>query len=175
MSFVSLGPIVAKLAWWLALAAPYVAVGALVVSIIAVAYAIALKWRFKRLALGRNGSIEESVSILARDMKEIKKFRSELETYLKVAETRLQGTVSGVGVVRFNPFSGDGSGGNQSFAAAFLDEGGNGVVFSSLYARDRVGLYAKPIEKGISSYELTGEEKEAIAQAKQSIANRKKK
>ena len=78
-------------------------------------------------------------------------------------------------MVRFNPFSGDGSGGNQSFAAAFLDEKGSGVVLSSLYARDRVGLYAKPIEKGASSFELTKEEKEALERAQESIAKRKKK
>lgn len=175
MSFASFTLLFAKIAWWLAVAAPYIAAAALLVAIIAVLYAIALKRRFKRLMLGRNGSIEESIAILSRDMKDIKKFRTELEAYLKIAESRLQGSIAGLGVVRFNPFSGDGSGGNQSFAAAFLDEGGHGVVFSSLYARDRVGLYAKPIEKGVSSYELTAEEKEAIAQAKQSIANRKKK
>jgi hypothetical protein len=87
----------------------------------------------------------------------------------------LKSSVQGVGVVRFNPFSGDGSGGNQSFAVAFLDEGYSGVVFSALYARDRVGMYAKPIEKGKSSFELTAEEKEATAKAKHSIAGRKKK
>ena len=158
----------------LQVAAPYIAAGALLVSILALSYAIALRIRFKKLLLGRSGSLEESIAVLLRDMKDVRKFRTELEGYLKTAEVRMRGAIAGVGVVRFNPFSGDGSGGNQSFAAALLDEDGSGVVLSSLCARERVSIYAKPVEKGLSSFELTSEEKDAIAKAKQSIANRKK-
>lgn len=160
--------------YYIQLSAPYVALGALAIALIAVGYAVALKIRFKRLAMGRNGSIEETVGILMRDTKELQAFRGEVEKYLKFAETRLRGSVQGLGVVRFNPFSGDGSGGNQSFAAAFLDEGGRGVVLSSLYARDRVGIYAKPVEAWASTYELSAEEKEAISKAKQQVGARKK-
>ena len=127
-----------------------------------------------RLALGRNGSIEESVTILARDMKELQTFRTELEQYLKYAELRLRGSLQGYGMVRFNPFAESGGSGNQSFAIAFLDEGHSGVVLSTLYARDRVGVYAKPLESGVSTYELTKEERDAVEKAKQSIAENKK-
>ncbi len=159
--------------YYLQISTPYIALGALLISLIAVAYAIALKIRLRRLALGKNGSIEESIAELSRDSKEIKVFRAELERYLKLAESRLRGSVQGIGVVRFNPFA-SGQGGNQSFAAAFLDERGNGVVFSTLYSRDRVGVYAKPVENGASSFELSGEEKEAISRAKESVAKNKK-
>ncbi len=127
-----------------------------------------------RLSLGRNGSIEETIAILSRDTKELQVFRSELEKYLKLAELRLRGSLQGIGVVRFNPFSGDGSGGNQSFCVALLDERYSGVVLSTLYARDRVGVYAKPVEQGVSTFELTAEEQEAIEKAKKSIAENKK-
>ncbi len=157
--------------YYLQIATPYMALGALVISIIAVGYAIALKIRFRRLALGRSGSIEESIAILTRESKEAREFRGELEKYLKLAESRLRTSVRGVGVVRFNPFTSQG--GNQSFAAAFLDERGNGVVLSTLYARDRVGVYAKPVDNGSSSFELTEEEKEAVSKAKESARNKK--
>ncbi len=157
---------------YLEIATPYIALGALIISIIAVGYAIILKIRFKRLALGKSGSLEESLSILTREAKEMRQFRVELEKYLKLAENRLRTSVRGVGVVRFNPFASQG--GNQSFAAAFLDERGNGVVLSTLYARDRVGVYAKPVENGASSFELSGEEREAVERAKESIAQNKK-
>lgn len=158
------------------LAMSYFAFAAFAISLGCLAYTAALKRRFKRLMLGRNGSIEESIAVLSRETKELKKFRTELEAYLKTAEARLGGSVRGVGVVRFNPFSGDGSGGNQSFAVALLDETGSGVVLSSLYARDRVGMYAKPIAGGASSYELTDEEKKAVVLAKQNtLAYAKKK
>jgi len=159
--------------YYLQIAAPYIALGALLISLIAVGYAIALKIRLRRLALGRNGSFEESLQILTRENKELKEFRRELEKYLKLAEGRLRGSVQGIGVVRFNPFV-SGQGGNQSFAAAFLDERGCGVVFSTLYSRDRVGVYAKPIENGTSTFELSDEEKEAIAKAHAHIAQHKK-
>ncbi len=160
---------------WLIVAAPYAAFGALALSIFALFILLSLRRRLARLALGRNGSMEETISILSRDAKELQNFRAELEKYLKLSESRLRGSVQGVGVVRFNPFSGDGSGGNQSFAAAFLDERGDGVVFSTLYSRDRVGVYAKPLENGVSTFELSGEEKQAIAKAQASIAGHRKK
>ncbi|MBY0473225.1 DUF4446 family protein [Patescibacteria group bacterium] len=163
---------------WLTLASPYMALGALVVSLIAVALLLAIRRRFMRLAFGRSGSIEESIAILLRDTKELQHFRIELEKYLKNAELRLRGSVQGVGVVRFNAFAGSatggGAGGNQSFSAAFLDEELSGVVLSTLYSRNHVGVYAKPVEKGSSSFELTTEERDAIAKAKLSIAVHKK-
>ncbi len=109
-----------------------------------------------------------------RDMKEFKEFRTELEKYLKLAESRLRGSVSGIGIVRFNPFSGEGQGGNQSFALAVLDEQGSGVVLSTLYSRDRVGVYAKPLAAFASTYELSDEEKQAIERAREQIAKHRK-
>lgn len=174
MSFASLQPVLAHANFYLLLAGPYVALGALCISIIAVALLLAVRRRLLRLALGRSGSIEESISILLRDTKELQKFRGELERYLKSAEARLRGSVQGVGVVRFNAFAGNGAGGNQSFSAAFLDEDASGVVLSTLYSRNHVGVYAKPVDKGNSTFELTAEEKDAIAQAKRVVASHKK-
>lgn len=158
---------------YLALAVPYLAAAGFVLALLALVLLLLLRRRFMRLALGRNGSIEESVAVLARDSKDFKEFRRELEKYLKLAENRLRGSVQGIGVVRFNPFV-SGQGGNQSFCCAFIDERGNGVVFSTLYARDRVGVYAKPVEAGASSFELSEEEQEAIAKAQASVAQNKK-
>src|SRR3984885_3986975 len=126
---------------YLTIAAPYLALAALVIAVIVLGLELGLRRRFIRLALGRNGSNEESIGILSREVKKLKKFRTELEKYLKLAETRLRGAVQGVGLVRFNPFEGKGQGGNQSFALALLDEHHHGVVFSTLYSRDRVGVY----------------------------------
>ncbi len=157
---------------WLERATPYIALCSLLLALVVLVLLVLMHKRVSRLMLGRTGSLEETLSILSREMKEMKEFRSELEKYLKLVELRLRGSVSGIGVVRFNPFSGDGSGGNQSFAVAFLDEKYSGVVFSSLYARDRVAIYGKPIERGASSFELTREEKEAIERAKKTILER---
>jgi hypothetical protein len=70
-----------------------------------------------------------------------------------------------LGVVRFNAFHDTGS--DQSFAIALVDGHGNGVVLSSLHARDVTRVYAKPLQKWESTYQLTEEEKKAIALAYQ--------
>src|ERR1043166_7213008 len=85
---------------YLALAAPYVALFSMLLSLILLVSLVMLRRRFARLALGRTGSIEESVTILVREVSELKTFRAELEKYLKLAETRLRGAITGVGVVR---------------------------------------------------------------------------
>jgi len=69
-----------------------------------------------------------------------------------------------VGMVRFNPFHD--TGGDQSFALALADDQGDGVVLSSLHARDTTRVYAKPLLQWGSSYSLTGEERQAIELAR---------
>jgi hypothetical protein len=155
-------------------AAPFIAAAASLLALLSLIYATLLERRLSRLTLGRNGSLEETITVLSRDMRDLQEFKSEVERYLKLVEQRLRGSISGVGVVRFNPFVTDGQGGNQSFAIALLDEEGSGVVFSTLYARNHVGVYAKPLERGISTYELSEEEKRAIGEARQSAAVHKK-
>ena len=83
---------------------------------------------------------------------------------LDVHDTKLGESIRGIGTVRFNPFGELGS--NQSFAIALLNEANNGVVISSLYTRERVSVFAKPIKNMQSEYELSDEEKEALAKAK---------
>lgn len=68
-----------------------------------------------------------------------------------------------VGLVRFSPFHD--TGGDQSFALALLDGQGDGVVVTALHSRTDSRLYAKPIERGQSSYSLTPEEREAMDRA----------
>ena len=68
-----------------------------------------------------------------------------------------------VGIIRFNAFEDVGS--DLSFAIALLNHQNNGVVVSSIYSRSECHTYAKPINSGSSSYFLTDEEKQALAQA----------
>ena len=87
--------------------------------------------------------------------------------YLKTINQKLQKSIRGVETVRFNPFKDSGS--NQSFATAFLNEEGDGVVISSLYSRERVSIFAKPVKHLVSSYELSEEERGALQNAKDSL------
>lgn len=71
--------------------------------------------------------------------------------------------VQRVGMVRFDAF--EDMGGQLSFAAALLDADGSGLVLSSINGRSETRIYAKPIEQGTSSYNLSEEEHEAIRRA----------
>ncbi|MDO8564880.1 MAG: DUF4446 family protein [bacterium] len=138
--------------------------------IVAIALGLHTEWRMSRLLRGKNTkSLEDVIIKNSADIQRFKDFRKEIEIYLAAVENRLKGSTRGVGTVRFNPFKGIGEGGNQSFATAFLDERGNGVVLSTLNSRGSLSIFAKPIEKFASTYELTGEEKEAIKQAQERL------
>lgn len=66
-------------------------------------------------------------------------------------------------IVRFNPFNE--TGGDHSFSMALLNGRDTGVVITGLHTRERTRLYVKPINRGKCEYELSLEEKKAIAKA----------
>ncbi len=139
----------------------------LAIIVLFAAWLVYMEIRLGRFLRGKNGkTLEDSLITLLNQIKEVEDFRKEMGVYLLGVEKRLRRSVQGVETVRFNPFKDIGTGSNQSFSTAFLDEEGNGVVVSSLYSRDRVSVYSKPLKKHSSEYDLTDEEKEAVAKAK---------
>ena len=68
-----------------------------------------------------------------------------------------------VALVRYDAF--EDIGGEQSFSAALLDEGGNGVVLTSIHGRGESRTYGKAVRGGRSEHTLSPEEQQAIAQA----------
>jgi|SRR3989344_1596478 len=128
---------------------------------------IHLEIKVYKLLRGKDAkTLEDTIVTLSKETDSLKESRKEIESYLGIVEKRLRRAVSGVSTVRFNPFKGT-SGSNQSFSTAFLNEEGDGVVVSSLYSREKVSVFAKPLKNNLSEYELTAEEKEAIAKTKE--------
>ena len=121
-----------------------------VIILILLIWIFLVEWRFRKVFKSRN----------PKDFED-----EQLIKYLETVEARLKKGCRGVGVVRFNPFENAGS--NQSFCIAFLNEGGDGVVISSLYSREKVNIYAKPVKNSNSEYPLSEEEKQAIKVALQ--------
>ena len=118
--------------------------------------------RLNRLLKGKGAkTLEDTFKSLESQIKNFSAFKTQTDTRLKNTEDQLKQSIQGIGVIRFNPFKGT-SGSNQSFAAAFLDTKGDGVVLSSIYSREHVSIFAKPLENKKSEYELTAEEEEAI-------------
>ncbi|MFC6285439.1 DUF4446 family protein [Nocardioides sp. GCM10027113] len=69
-----------------------------------------------------------------------------------------------MGVVRYDAF-GD-MGGHLSWSLALLDDGGHGVVLTSIHGRSEARSYAKSIESWSCAQPLSPEEEEAIAGAR---------
>lgn len=69
-----------------------------------------------------------------------------------------------IGVLRYNAFADQGS--DLSFSIAVVNTAQDGVVLSGIHSRENTYVYAKPLDKGESSYPLTPEERKAIEQAK---------
>lgn len=75
----------------------------------------------------------------------------------------LYSTISRTSVIRYNALPG--TGGEQSFSAAFLDEKGDGVVISALHGRMECWVYGKAISRGRGLQRLSPEETRAVAEA----------
>ncbi|MDP1625187.1 MAG: DUF4446 family protein [bacterium] len=132
---------------------------------------IRLEVKLRRLCRGAQGKdLEASMNKMHDGIESLQKFETESKSYFKNVERRLRRSAQAVDVVKFNAFKGDGLGGNQSFAAAILDEDGNGAVISSLYSRDRVSVFSKPIKRFAGEIELSQEETDAVSRAKAKLS-----
>jgi hypothetical protein len=144
----------------------YIALALLLLIILILAiWVFQLEIRLKKLCRGKKGtSLEQTLQDVLAEAQQLAKDQQSLVAKHTIMEEKLVGSIQGVATVRFNPFKDSGS--NQSFATAFLNKQGDGVIISSLYARERVSIFAKPITNFVSSYELSQEEKDALTQAR---------
>jgi uncharacterized protein YlxW (UPF0749 family) len=121
--------------------------------------------RLKRFFLGKKAKdLEDTIVILETEINKLNKAKENIEKEVSTINKKLKKSIRGLETIRFNPFPDQGS--NQSFAVGMLNEEGDGLVISSLYSRERMSIFAKPIKGGASTYELSNEEKEALKKAK---------
>ena len=88
----------------------------------------------------------------------------EIEYQMNTMERNMFYCIQKVGVVRYNAF--DNVGSDLSYSVAMLDNNDDGLVISSLYARESSSTYAKPVTNSKSRYALSAEEIKAIDIAK---------
>lgn len=70
-----------------------------------------------------------------------------------------------IGFVRYNSFSDVGS--NQSFTLALLDPAGDGILVSSIFAREETRTYGKAVRGFVAQQDASQEEEAAIAMARE--------
>ncbi len=132
-----------------------------------IAWVALLETKFKKLPSVKSDKIvNDRLKKLEEDTSELIKFKDKTELNIISINNEIRDTIQGIETIRFNPFKGDGIGGNQSFATALVDKDGNGVILSSLYSREKVSVFAKPIINWKCEYEMTEEEKEVLEKAK---------
>ena len=120
--------------------------------------------RLKRFFLGKKAKdLEDTIITLEDNIKKLNIAKENAEKEIEKINAKLKKSIRGLETIRFNPFPDQGS--NQSFAIGMLNEDGDGLVMSSLYSRERMSVFAKPIKNGKSDYELSSEEKEALKKA----------
>ncbi len=159
--------------------APYSTIAAIAIaatalfSLIAIIISISAQRRIARMLKGKSArDIDDVLVQIYRNISSFEQFRSKTESAMAVIDNKLSHSVQSIETIRFNPFKGNGTGGNQSFATALINEHGDGVILSSLYSSDRVSVFAKPIVKFASTYELTEEENQALQQAMEKMRGR---
>lgn len=147
----------------------YIVAGTLILIAGLIIWIIKIESRLKTLTRGQSGfNIESSLKSIESDLNNLFSSKDNIENYLKKVEIRLKRSIQGVSTISFKAFQGLDSGGHQSFASAFLDESGNGLIISTLHSRDRVNVFSKEIKQFSALVSLTEEEKKALTQAKES-------
>ena len=156
------------------LVAPYVGAIAMVLAVACIALLVAvvllarrtsrLDQRLGGLTRGSEGqSLEAILDAHLGKVHDVERQIDALTARAAVLDAVQRKAVQRVGLVRFNPF--EDTGGNQSFALALLDMNGDGLIVSSLHARNLTRVYGKAVVGGKSEAALSDEESAALRQA----------
>ncbi|MEK7116876.1 MAG: DUF4446 family protein [Patescibacteria group bacterium] len=141
---------------------------ALAISLIALVFSTLMHLRVSKIFRSTNTpDIERLLKLHTKTLEDFIRFQAESTEYMKRLDSRLKKKTTNAATLRFNPFQGEGIGGNQSFSSVFADEEGNGVVITSMHTRERTNVFAKPLKNWKSEYELSEEEKRTINKAKE--------
>jgi hypothetical protein len=141
-----------------------------IVLIFSLGHSLFLHFKIKKFLQGKDAAtLEDDILQDRKKMILLEKENASLQKKNSELDKKLKESVRNVEVLRFNPFASQGS--NQSFAISLLNESGDGIILSSLFSRERTSIFAKPVEKYASSYELTKEEREVLDKTKQKNGN----
>jgi Protein of unknown function (DUF4446) len=153
--------------------AGWIAIAAGAVAVLGFALALLLHLRLRRvraaqLTLLGSGSadlVDFAVSLQGR-IDGLHRAVDEFTAALGRLERRVDSTVSGVAVVRYDAY--ENTGGHQSASVALLDRSRSGVVLSAIQGRDYARIYVKELDDGRAAVSLSPEEQEAVERATKS-------
>ncbi|MCB2294587.1 DUF4446 family protein [Clostridium algoriphilum] len=136
----------------------------IIIVIITYTSLIKIESRYRKLMRGASTKNLEDIVISYLDkIDEVQKQNGIMKQLYEQINGKLSGCVQKTSMIRYKAF--DDMGSDLSFSIALLDGDINGVILTSIYGRNESTTYAKPINKGISRYELSDEENKVLEQA----------
>lgn len=150
---------------------PYILLGMGIIILLLLILVIAL-WRsvgklenkYRRMMRGTTTkNLEELIN---SKLDEVEKATDAANVAAKACDelkVEIKGCVQKVGIMRYKAFEDVGS--DLSFSIAMLDGHNDGIIITGLYGRHDSTTYAKPVDKGISRYELSEEEAHVLKEA----------
>jgi hypothetical protein len=151
--------------------AAWIAIGAALIG----AVAVVIAWRaHSSLVVVRRGQevllgggakgdvVEFAVSLQGR-IDDLHRAVDEIAAALARVDRRVDGSLSRVGLVRYDAY--EDTGGHQSASMALLDSTRSGVVLTAIQGRDYARVYVKQLDRGRTSIALSPEELQAVERA----------
>jgi len=123
-----------------------------------------LELKYRRFMRGVKGTDIETLVLGYFDkIDEVKKDTAETKEKSIELEKELQKCIQKTSILRYRAFENVGS--DLSFSIALLDNNKDGFILTGIYGRNDSTTYAKPIDKGLSRYDMSDEEKEVLNKA----------
>jgi hypothetical protein len=150
--------------------AAWIAIAAAVVGVVALAAAVWVLRRMRRLREGQavllgDGKadfVDFAVSLQGR-IDDLHRAVDEIAAGLVRVDRRVDGSVTNTSIVRYDAY--ENTGGHQSASLAVLDSARSGVVVTAIQGRDYARIYMKELDRGKASIALSPEEAEAVERA----------
>ena len=123
-----------------------------------------LEKKYRKMMRGvNNKNLEQALNDnLDNIEKALVKSQEAIDECKNISE-ELKGCANKVAIMRYKAFEDVGS--DLSFSIAILDSYNDGVIITGIYSRHDSTTYAKPIDKGISRYDLSEEELHVLNEA----------
>ena len=123
-----------------------------------------LEKRYKKFMRGvDNKNIEQLVVGYLENVDKVKEDTEKMKSKIENMDSKVKSCIQKYSMIRYRAFEDVGS--DLSFSVALLDGNNDGVLITGIYGRNESTTYAKPIDKGLSRYDLSEEEQQVLENA----------
>lgn len=129
-----------------------------------------LESKYRKFMRGvENKNLEALIMGYLDKIDEAKAETEQMKELYDNLNVKLKECIQKVSIIRYRAFEDVGS--DLSFSIALLDEGNSGVIVTGIYGRNESTTYAKPIDRGISRYDLSQEEQHVLQECINKVLN----